>query len=490
MTPTPIPDLTISNSAPANAVAGTPFDYTLTVSNSGTAAATGVVAEFTLPTGVTFNSATEGGSFSNPTLSNGTLTFTGGSLTAGKTATLTVDVTPTTSGTLTSGTTVVDPNNTIAESNENNNTAAPITTTVSNSPPPSTTPNTLVQTSSQVLQLQGDSGASAQLQFTKVSHSSNLVNEIGVFVVDDNAGSINGILPGQPGYLTAALGKAQVIFSVLGNTAADNAFDDATTPRQLGLPVGSHLGFYLVQNDTTNTVLSDLAAGQAPPNVFFSLPAGNSNNANHLQLSAGSNGSFSLGWNAATGGGSNFNDLVVNLQVTTNPATPATALQAQPQQQLLDLRDPQLGSTVQADFVINNEAAYHNFAGFYTVDDVTGRVGNLEPGDPGYAQAALQRSVTDYDRSTPTKTAQLPGGTLLAPFLIANATRQDFLSQNPTDQAGNGPKAYFAYIGANPDKVDHVRLLGDNKFGFEDLYGGGDRDFNDIVLQVKNIHAA
>ena len=34
------------------------------------------------------------------------------------------------------------------------------------------------------------------------------------------------------------------------------------------------------------------------------------------------------------------------------------------------------------------------------------------------------------------------------------------------------------------DKVDHFRLLGDNKFGVEDLYGGGDRDYNDIVFQL------
>ncbi|HEY9599504.1 MAG TPA: DUF4114 domain-containing protein [Cyanophyceae cyanobacterium] len=44
--------------------------------------------------------------------------------------------------------------------------------------------------------------------------------------------------------------------------------------------------------------------------------------------------------------------------------------------------------------------------------------------------------------------------------------------------------AYFAYLGANPDGVDHIRLLGDNTFGFEDLYGGGDQDFNDMVFRL------
>jgi len=45
--------------------------------------------------------------------------------------------------------------------------------------------------------------------------------------------------------------------------------------------------------------------------------------------------------------------------------------------------------------------------------------------------------------------------------------------------------AYFAFTGANPDGVDHVRLLGDNTIGFEDQLGGGDRDYNDLVVQVN-----
>ncbi|MBU6230970.1 MAG: DUF4114 domain-containing protein, partial [Cyanobacteria bacterium REEB459] len=38
---------------------------------------------------------------------------------------------------------------------------------------------------------------------------------------------------------------------------------------------------------------------------------------------------------------------------------------------------------------------------------------------------------------------------------------------------------------ANPDKLDHIRLLGNNVFGFEDLGGGGDRDFNDMLVKVQ-----
>jgi hypothetical protein len=48
----------------------------------------------------------------------------------------------------------------------------------------------------------------------------------------------------------------------------------------------------------------------------------------------------------------------------------------------------------------------------------------------------------------------------------------------------NDPAVYFSFLGANSDKVDHVRMLGNNVFGFEDLPNGGDFDYNDIIVKV------
>ena len=80
----------------------------------------------------------------------------------------------------------------------------------------------------------------------------------------------------------------------------------------------------------------------------------------------------------------------------------------------------------------------------------------------------------------------LTGGKIYAPVLIAQGTLADFTSKNPTNGGdGSVVHAYFNYLGANPDKLDHFRLLGDNTFGVEDLYGGGDRDFNDVVVKVN-----
>ena len=56
----------------------------------------------------------------------------------------------------------------------------------------------------------------------------------------------------------------------------------------------------------------------------------------------------------------------------------------------------------------------------------------------------------------------------------------DFVNQSSKDV-----HAYFNYVGANTDNVDHFRQIGANTFGVEDMYNGGDRDFNDIVIQMN-----
>ena len=55
--------------------------------------------------------------------------------------------------------------------------------------------------------------------------------------------------------------------------------------------------------------------------------------------------------------------------------------------------------------------------------------------------------------------------------------------------AGRKPVAFFALPGANPDHTNHVRIkrLGGGRYrvAFEDMTGGGDRDFNDAVIEVN-----
>lgn len=84
------PGLTDGLSAPATAASGTGFDYTAAYGNQGTSAATGTAAVLTLPSGVTFVSATGGGSYA---AGSRTVTWSLGSLAAGASGSQTVHVT-------------------------------------------------------------------------------------------------------------------------------------------------------------------------------------------------------------------------------------------------------------------------------------------------------------------------------------------------------------------------------------------------------------
>src|SRR5262249_37333383 len=93
-------DLSIANAGPASAATGATFNYTITLSNLGPSAATGVAAQDTLPPGVSLVSATASqGAFSGST-------WTVGSIAASAVATLTLTVQKNTSATVTNTATI------------------------------------------------------------------------------------------------------------------------------------------------------------------------------------------------------------------------------------------------------------------------------------------------------------------------------------------------------------------------------------------------
>jgi uncharacterized protein YkwD len=135
---------------------------------------------------------------------------------------------------------------------------------------------------------------------------------------------------------------------------------------------------------------------------------------------------------------------------------------------------------------VSADASYRNYAGLYRVDDVAGKIGNLNPGDAGYMTAALKRSKevnrgVEFDRDG-ISAKNLDGGYIYAPFVVADGTVDQVLnSSNPKTT----PRVYFNYVAANADGFDHIKSLGANKFGFEDTYGGGDKDYNDLIFKVE-----
>ncbi len=146
---------------------------------------------------------------------------------------------------------------------------------------------------------------------------------------------------------------------------------------------------------------------------------------------------------------------------------------------------------------INSKGSYSNSAGFYQVLDMSGTVldtvtnQQIKPGEKGYETAAFNQRIAelDFEKNDGSLTAEVDGGIFLAPYLIANGTVEEFIGENPNnDQSGSGLNAYFAFGNANPDEIEHLKAS-DNNFGFEDLYGGGDRDFTDITFSV-NVESA
>jgi RHS repeat-associated protein len=134
------------------------------------------------------------------------------------------------------------------------------------------------------------------------------------------------------------------------------------------------------------------------------------------------------------------------------------------------------------DVSIGREAGLNSSINFYRILDADGTVLDpitgalLRPGASGYGDAALHSSnrvapLTDLNVSnnkTLSFTTQLDERSLVAPV----ATVSD-------------GQRYFAFAAANPDGIQHWTSLGANLFGLEDLYDGGDRDFDDAVIAIR-----
>jgi hypothetical protein len=327
----------------------------------------------------------------------------------------------------------------------------------------------------------GANNGATNLLYQLTQLNTNLFNEIGLFKVDDAVGNIGNLAPGSSGYVQAAIARSKILFSA--HPFRPNNFNLNQQDGIFDFKAGDRFAFYLVRNGTTDAIL----AGR-PPGGEVLLGVGNSN----LRVANLGGGEYSLQFDDDTN--STFSDVIVRIgQTGANVPLGVGQLQQQGLE-ILDLLNANTpanltGQGLSATFSVYREAAFNNFVSLYRIDDANGTVNGIAPGQEGYAKAAMSRrletlilSVTN--QSTRVVPAVLESNALYAPFIIANGSVDEFLSQNPNNAAGAGPQAYFTYIGANPDNVDHIRLLGNNVFGFEDLPGGGDLDYNDIIFQV------
>jgi Putative Ig domain/FG-GAP-like repeat/Domain of unknown function (DUF4114) len=274
--------------------------------------------------------------------------------------------------------------------------------------------------------------------------------------------------------------KTIVAGTALNFTLAANTFTDPDAGDVLSysakLADGNQLPTWLTFNPTTR--------------AFAGTPA------------AANVGELGIVVNATDKGGltvsDNFN-LVVSPIVITQPIDPGnlppigTKSQKAPEGRTIDLSDYN-GRALKADITTQGSAAYTNNIGFYLVEDSIGSIkladGSLvKPGDANYAAEAIRGALINSLQAGKIDNKidlDITGGRIYAPVVVAQGSLTDFIDKNPTNGGGaNSIHAYFNYSGANPDKIDHFRLQGNNIFAVEDQYGGGDRDFNDLVVTMN-----
>lgn len=115
---------------------------------------------------------------------------------------------------------------------------------------------------------------------------------------------------------------------------------------------------------------------------------------------------------------------------------------------------------------------------FYKVDDYSGKIGHLNPGDAGYAEASVARAYG----------VQSGGSLLLGPGYgffeqtTINVDAGDLIAMTLTNRSSGD--VFYAFTHANSDGRGHLVNYGHNTWGWEDTRGGGDHDFNDLVVQL------
>lgn len=116
----------------------------------------------------------------------------------------------------------------------------------------------------------------------------------------------------------------------------------------------------------------------------------------------------------------------------------------------------------------------------YEVDDYQGTVAGLSPGSAGYAAAAHARA---YEFEGGGTEILGPGYGQYRQAEITGVDAGDLIAMRLTNNT-SGMK-YWAFAEANSDGgTPHLWNYGANIWGWEDLYGGGDRDYNDLVVQI------
>ena len=118
---------------------------------------------------------------------------------------------------------------------------------------------------------------------------------------------------------------------------------------------------------------------------------------------------------------------------------------------------------------------------FYRVDDLNGAINGLHPGDAGY-QAAVQARA--YQMTSGGTVDRWAGLRRLRADRPEHVNAGDLVAMQLTNNSSGNVYSGFAQANetVNGQHVGHLWNYGLNTWGWEDTLGGGDHDYNDLVV--------
>ncbi len=254
----------------------------------------------------------------------------------------------------------------------------------------------------------------------------------------------------------------------------------------------------------------------------------NPDDIDHVKLTNGDDGAIRVGFeDLMQGGDKDFDDLILDIKVNglenldtgdLDPRFYNTASNGLPDAPAIDaLPIPEHD----VEIVFQGEtAAYKNTFGYYTVDGS----GNIHNVGIVFDNASRAGSGGNLVTGVSSETITIPEGQYVEFFIIANGFRENdsfdsidlangelnflnaagdafanvndgtppqlvFTDANGNTSALDGNVYHSADSALNGDGINHVMLesqgINDTRLSFEDLRGGGDNDFNDVIVDIN-----
>lgn len=125
---------------------------------------------------------------------------------------------------------------------------------------------------------------------------------------------------------------------------------------------------------------------------------------------------------------------------------------------------------------VYKSADFQNGLNAFIVDDLQGSINGVRPADEGYQEQVENRAIPIFPGDSYPFTADVITS-------IEATSIHGFYITNGTDY-------FYSIDSANADNLDHFVGFKSNthiQFGFEDLLGGGDLDYDDIVFTIDRV---